>query len=174
MLFNIHRKLCKTNEERSIWKFWNKQWMSCWIIGYQISIPVRDLYLSYECESSWVLTLHITVLWPPCVLCQYGEVTAHIQTKQATTFNTPRRHFCLNSVGVWGVWWSRYFWDWLKCFKWEKIIEMESVRNISGALTAIHSADESGKTVRTSWSILRCFLFFDICYLMSSVTLIGN
>jgi len=49
---------------------------------------------------------------------------------------------------------------------------MESVRNISGALTAIHSADESGKTVRTSWSILRCFLFFDICYLMSSVTLI--
>jgi len=49
---------------------------------------------------------------------------------------------------------------------------MESVRNISGALTAIHSAEESGKTIRTSWSILRCFLFFDICYLMSSVTLI--
>merc|ERR1711936_697024 len=49
---------------------------------------------------------------------------------------------------------------------------MESVRNITGALTAIHSAEEAVKTIRTSWSILRCFLFFDICYLMSSVTLI--
>ena len=49
---------------------------------------------------------------------------------------------------------------------------METVRNLNGALTAFHSADEAGKTIRTSWSILRCFLFFDICYLMSSVTLI--
>merc|ERR1711973_724791 len=52
------------------------------------------------------------------------------------------------------------------------VLGMETVRNISGALTAIHSAEEAVKTIRTSWSILRCFLFFDICYLMSSVTLI--
>ena len=59
----------------------------------------------------------------------------------------------------------------LDCIE-DRPLVMESVRNLSGALTAIHSAEESGKTIRTSWSILRCFLFFDVCYLMSSVTLI--
>merc|ERR1712154_90553 len=69
-----------------------------------------------------------------------------------------RRHFCSYLVG-------------LDCIE-DRPLVMESVRNLSGALTAIHSAEEAVKTIRTSWSILRCFLFFDICYLMSSVTLI--
>jgi len=49
---------------------------------------------------------------------------------------------------------------------------METVRSFNTALLSLHTRQESSRTVRTSWSIFRCFLFFDICYLLSGITLI--
>jgi len=49
---------------------------------------------------------------------------------------------------------------------------METVRSFNTALLSLHTRQESSRTVRTSWSIFRCFLFFDICYLLSGITLV--
>ena len=49
---------------------------------------------------------------------------------------------------------------------------MEAVRSFNTALLSLQTRQESSRTVRTSWSIFRCFLFFDICYLLSGITLI--
>ena len=49
---------------------------------------------------------------------------------------------------------------------------METVRSFNTTLLSLHTRQESSRTVRTSWSIFRCFLFFDICYLLSGITLI--
>ena len=39
------------------------------------------------------------------------------------------------------------------------------------ALLSFHSRQESSRIVRTSWSIFKCFLFFDVCLLLSGITL---
>jgi len=49
---------------------------------------------------------------------------------------------------------------------------MESIRNLSSALWTIRTTQESAKILRTTYSLLRCFLFFDICYLIAGITLI--
>ena len=49
---------------------------------------------------------------------------------------------------------------------------MDTVRDLSSALWSLRTSQEAARLLRTSLSLLRCFLFFDICYLMSSVTLI--
>jgi len=49
---------------------------------------------------------------------------------------------------------------------------MESLRNLTSALWTIRSSQESAKILRTTYSLLRCFLFFDICYLIAGITLI--
>merc|ERR1712013_93744 len=51
---------------------------------------------------------------------------------------------------------------------------MESIRNLSSALWTIRTSQESAKILRTTYSLLRCFLFFDICYLIAGITLINQ
>merc|ERR1712098_597317 len=49
---------------------------------------------------------------------------------------------------------------------------MESMRDLSSALWSLRTNQESARMLRTSLSLLRCFLFFDICYLIGGITLI--
>jgi len=49
---------------------------------------------------------------------------------------------------------------------------METLRDLSTALWTLRSNQESARVLRTTNSLLRCFLFFDICYLISGIALI--
>merc|ERR1712059_27028 len=49
---------------------------------------------------------------------------------------------------------------------------MESMRDLSSALWSLRTSQESARLLRTSLSLLRCFLFFDVCYLIGGITLI--
>jgi len=48
---------------------------------------------------------------------------------------------------------------------------MEGLRGLNSALVSFHARHENSRMLRTSWSIFRCFLFFDVCYLLSGVAL---
>merc|ERR1712058_65714 len=50
---------------------------------------------------------------------------------------------------------------------------MESMRDLSSALWSLRTNQEAARLLRTSLSLLRCFLFFDICYLIGGITLIS-
>ena len=47
------------------------------------------------------------------------------------------------------------------------------MRDLSSALWTLRSSQEAARLLRTSLSLLRCFLFFDICYLIGGITLIS-
>jgi len=49
---------------------------------------------------------------------------------------------------------------------------MDTLRDLSSALWTIRSNNEAARVLRTTNSLLRCFLFFDICYLISGIALI--
>jgi len=49
---------------------------------------------------------------------------------------------------------------------------MDTLRDLSSALWTIRSNQEAVRVLRTTNSLLRCFLFFDICYLISGIALI--
>jgi len=49
---------------------------------------------------------------------------------------------------------------------------IETLRDLSSALWTIRSNQEATRVLRTTNSLLRCFLFFDICYLISGIALI--
>ena len=50
---------------------------------------------------------------------------------------------------------------------------MEAVRDLSSTLWTIRTNQETSRIYRTTHSILRFFLFFDICYLIGGITLIS-
>ena len=50
---------------------------------------------------------------------------------------------------------------------------MDTMRDLSSALWTLRSSQEAARLLRTSLSLLRCFLFFDICYLIGGITLIS-
>merc|ERR1712215_431382 len=54
-----------------------------------------------------------------------------------------------------------------------KVSIMESMRDLSSALWSLRTNQEAARLLRTSLSLLRCFLFFDICYLIGGITLIS-
>merc|ERR1712002_475556 len=49
---------------------------------------------------------------------------------------------------------------------------IETLRDLSSALWTIRTNQEAARVLRTTNSLLRCFLFFDICYLISGIALI--
>lgn len=49
---------------------------------------------------------------------------------------------------------------------------METLRGLSATLWTIRANQEAVKILRTTTSLLRCFLFFDICYLVAGIALI--
>jgi len=49
---------------------------------------------------------------------------------------------------------------------------METLRGLSQTLWTIRANQEAAKILRTTTSLLRCFLFFDICYLVAGICLI--
>merc|ERR1712212_1339455 len=49
----------------------------------------------------------------------------------------------------------------------------DTVRDLSSALWSLRTSQEAARLLRTSLSLLRCFLFFDICYLIGGITLIS-
>eukprot|EP00092_Neocalanus_flemingeri_P098218 GFUD01125234.1.p1 GENE.GFUD01125234.1~~GFUD01125234.1.p1 ORF type:complete len:237 (-),score=54.46 GFUD01125234.1:202-912(-) len=49
---------------------------------------------------------------------------------------------------------------------------METLRDLSSVLWTIRSNQEAARVLRTTNSLLRTFLFFDICYLISGIALI--
>ena len=49
---------------------------------------------------------------------------------------------------------------------------MDTVRDLSSALWSLRTSQEAARLLRTSLSLLRCFLFFDICYLVAGIALI--
>lgn len=49
---------------------------------------------------------------------------------------------------------------------------METLRGLSQTLWTIRANQEAAKILRTTTSLLRCFLFFDICYLVAGIALI--
>merc|ERR1711970_977322 len=55
----------------------------------------------------------------------------------------------------------------------QKVSIMESMRDLSSALWSLRTNQEAARLLRTSLSLLRCFLFFDICYLIGGITLIS-
>jgi len=46
------------------------------------------------------------------------------------------------------------------------------LRSFSSTLWSIRTSQEASKILRTTQLLLRCFLFFDICYLLSGISLI--
>jgi len=48
----------------------------------------------------------------------------------------------------------------------------ETLRDLSAAIWTLRSSQESAKVLRTTTSLLRCFLFFDICYMLAGIAMI--
>merc|ERR1712032_150455 len=46
----------------------------------------------------------------------------------------------------------------------QQVATMDTVRDLSSALWSLRTSQEAARLLRTSLSLLRCFLFFDICY----------
>merc|ERR1712061_583779 len=55
----------------------------------------------------------------------------------------------------------------------QQVATMDTVRDLSSALWSLRTSQEAARLLRTSLSLLRCFLFFDICYLIGGITLIS-
>merc|ERR1712226_1362081 len=55
----------------------------------------------------------------------------------------------------------------------QQVATMDTMRDLSSALWTLRSSQEAARLLRTSLSLLRCFLFFDICYLIGGITLIS-
>merc|ERR1712141_360511 len=55
----------------------------------------------------------------------------------------------------------------------QQVVSMDTVRDLSSALWSLRTSQEAARLLRTSLSLLRCFLFFDICYLIGGITLIS-
>merc|ERR1712107_548729 len=55
----------------------------------------------------------------------------------------------------------------------QQVVRMDTVRYLSSALWILRTSQEAARLLRTSLSLLRCFLFFDICYLIGGITLIS-
>merc|ERR1711936_1419701 len=55
----------------------------------------------------------------------------------------------------------------------QQVATMDTVRDLSSALWSLRTSQEAARLLRTSLSLLRCFLFFDICYLIGGITLIA-
>merc|ERR1712032_701320 len=51
-------------------------------------------------------------------------------------------------------------------------VTMEAVRDLTCTLWTIRSNQETARIFRTTQSLLRFFLFFDICYLISGIALV--
>ena len=49
---------------------------------------------------------------------------------------------------------------------------MEAVRDLTSTLWTIRTNQETTRIYRTTQSLLRFFLFFDICYLISGIALV--
>jgi len=50
---------------------------------------------------------------------------------------------------------------------------LETLRDLSTVLGSLRSHQEEARLLRTTHRLLKCFLFFDVCYLISGVTLIS-
>merc|ERR1712024_343280 len=55
----------------------------------------------------------------------------------------------------------------------QQVATMDTVRDLSSALWSLRTSQEAARLLRTSLSLLRCFLFCDICYLIGGITLIS-
>merc|ERR1712080_765457 len=55
----------------------------------------------------------------------------------------------------------------------QQVVSMDTVRDLSSALWTLRTSQEAARLLRTSLSLLRCFLFFDICYLIGGITLMS-
>merc|ERR1712211_151614 len=55
----------------------------------------------------------------------------------------------------------------------QQVVSMDTVMDLSSALWTWGTSQEAARLLRTSLSLLRCFLFFDICYLIGGITLIS-
>merc|ERR1711934_32904 len=55
----------------------------------------------------------------------------------------------------------------------QQVATMDTVRDLSSALWSLRTSQEAARLLRTSLSLLRCFLVFDICYLIGDITLIS-
>ena len=51
-------------------------------------------------------------------------------------------------------------------------VTMEAVRDLTSTLWTIRTNQETTRIYRTTQSLLRFFLFFDICYLISGIALV--
>merc|ERR1712130_891600 len=51
-------------------------------------------------------------------------------------------------------------------------VSMEAVRDLTSTLWTIRTNQETARIFRTTQSLLRFFLFFDICYLVSGIALV--
>merc|ERR1712088_668764 len=49
---------------------------------------------------------------------------------------------------------------------------LNTIRNITSTIWSIRSRHQASRVLRTTHLLLRCFLFFDICYLLSGISLI--
>ena len=84
-------------------------------------------------------------------------------------------------VPHWLVWSSPQLAAWLNCLpppscsrlSEQQVATMDTVRDLSSALWSLRTSQEAARLLRTSLSLLRCFLFFDICYLIGGITLIS-
>merc|ERR1712107_177477 len=52
----------------------------------------------------------------------------------------------------------------------QQVVRMHTVRDLSSALWSLRTSQEAARLLRTSLSLLRCFLFFDICYRIGGIT----
>merc|ERR1712154_613206 len=62
--------------------------------------------------------------------------------------------------------------SWIKYTNMSSSSTLNTIRNITSTIWSIRSRHQASRVLRTTHLLLRCFLFFDICYLLSGISLI--
>merc|ERR1711981_379779 len=62
--------------------------------------------------------------------------------------------------------------SWIKYNNMSSSSTLNTIRTITSTIWSIRSRHQASRILRTTHLLLRCFLFFDICYLLSGISLI--
>merc|ERR1712062_357157 len=62
--------------------------------------------------------------------------------------------------------------SWIKYYNMSSSSTLNVIRNITSTIWSIRTRHQASRVLRTTHLLLRCFLFFDICYLLSGISLI--
>merc|ERR1712062_942374 len=62
--------------------------------------------------------------------------------------------------------------SWIKYYNMSSSSTLNIIRNITSTIWSIRTRHQASRVLRTTHLLLRCFLFFDICYLLSGISML--